>query len=27
VLTDCRSFSGGELADDCAVVVIKRTKG
>jgi serine phosphatase RsbU (regulator of sigma subunit) len=27
VLADCRSFSGGELADDCAVVVITRTKG
>ncbi|MGH2996542.1 MAG: SpoIIE family protein phosphatase, partial [Gaiellaceae bacterium] len=26
VLRDCRSFSGGELADDCAVVVIKRTR-
>jgi serine phosphatase RsbU (regulator of sigma subunit) len=27
VLADCRSWSGGELADDCAVVVIKRTDG
>ena len=25
VLDDCRSFAQGELADDCAVVVIKRT--
>jgi serine phosphatase RsbU (regulator of sigma subunit) len=24
VLRDCRSFAGGELVDDCAVVVIKR---
>jgi serine phosphatase RsbU (regulator of sigma subunit) len=24
VLADCRSFSRGELADDCAVVVVKR---
>jgi serine phosphatase RsbU (regulator of sigma subunit) len=27
VVDDCKRFSGGELADDCAVVVIKRTKG
>jgi serine phosphatase RsbU (regulator of sigma subunit) len=25
VLDDCRAFSRGELADDCAVVVVKRT--
>jgi serine phosphatase RsbU (regulator of sigma subunit) len=25
VLAECRAFAGGELADDCAVVVIKRT--
>jgi serine phosphatase RsbU (regulator of sigma subunit) len=25
VVDDCKRFSGGELADDCAVVVIKRT--
>jgi serine phosphatase RsbU (regulator of sigma subunit) len=25
VLAECRAFGGGELADDCAVVVIKRT--
>jgi serine phosphatase RsbU (regulator of sigma subunit) len=25
VMADCRSWSGGELADDCAVVVLKRT--
>jgi serine phosphatase RsbU (regulator of sigma subunit) len=25
VLADCRSFAGGELTDDCAVVVIRRT--
>jgi serine phosphatase RsbU (regulator of sigma subunit)/putative methionine-R-sulfoxide reductase with GAF domain len=25
VLEDCRSFARGELADDCAVVVVKRT--
>jgi serine phosphatase RsbU (regulator of sigma subunit) len=25
VLDDCRSFSRGELADDCAVVVVKRS--
>jgi serine phosphatase RsbU (regulator of sigma subunit) len=25
VLDDCRSFARGELADDCAVVVVKRT--
>jgi serine phosphatase RsbU (regulator of sigma subunit) len=24
VLAECRAFAGGELADDCAVVVIKR---
>src|SRR5579884_4309253 len=24
VLADCRAFGGGELADDCAVVVVKR---
>jgi serine phosphatase RsbU (regulator of sigma subunit) len=24
VVDDCRSFAGGELGDDCAVVVIKR---
>jgi serine phosphatase RsbU (regulator of sigma subunit) len=24
VVDDCRSFAGGELADDCAVVVIRR---
>jgi serine phosphatase RsbU (regulator of sigma subunit) len=24
VLDDCRSFAGGDLSDDCAVVVIKR---
>jgi serine phosphatase RsbU (regulator of sigma subunit) len=24
VLADCRAFAGGELADDCAVVVVKR---
>jgi serine phosphatase RsbU (regulator of sigma subunit) len=24
VLDGCRSFAGGELSDDCAVVVIKR---
>jgi serine phosphatase RsbU (regulator of sigma subunit) len=24
VLDDCRAFGGGELADDCAVVVVKR---
>jgi sigma-B regulation protein RsbU (phosphoserine phosphatase) len=24
VLDDCRSFARGELADDCAVVVVKR---
>jgi serine phosphatase RsbU (regulator of sigma subunit) len=26
VLDDCRSFARGELADDCAVVVVKRTE-
>jgi serine phosphatase RsbU (regulator of sigma subunit) len=25
VLSECRAFGGGDLADDCAVVVIKRT--
>ena len=25
VLEECRAFAGGELADDCAVVVIRRT--
>jgi serine phosphatase RsbU (regulator of sigma subunit) len=25
VLAACRAFAGGELADDCAVVAIKRT--
>jgi serine phosphatase RsbU (regulator of sigma subunit) len=25
VVDDCRSFAGGELGDDCAVVVIRRT--
>jgi sigma-B regulation protein RsbU (phosphoserine phosphatase) len=24
VVDDCRDFGGGELADDCAVVVVKR---
>jgi serine phosphatase RsbU (regulator of sigma subunit) len=24
VVDDCRSFAGGELLDDCAVVVIRR---
>ena len=24
VVTDCRAFAGGELADDCAVVVVRR---
>jgi serine phosphatase RsbU (regulator of sigma subunit) len=27
VLDDCRAFAHGELADDCAVVVVKRTAG
>ena len=27
VLLDCRSFAGGELTDDCAVVVIRRLPG
>jgi serine phosphatase RsbU (regulator of sigma subunit) len=26
IVDDCKRFSGGELVDDCAVVVIKRTK-
>jgi sigma-B regulation protein RsbU (phosphoserine phosphatase) len=26
VLEDCRAWSGGELADDCALVVIKRVR-
>jgi len=26
VLDDCRAYAGGELPDDCAVVVIKRTE-
>jgi serine phosphatase RsbU (regulator of sigma subunit) len=26
VLDDCRTFAQGELADDCAVVVVKRTR-
>jgi sigma-B regulation protein RsbU (phosphoserine phosphatase) len=26
VLEDCRAFARGELADDCAVVVIKRVR-
>jgi serine phosphatase RsbU (regulator of sigma subunit) len=25
IVADCRAFAGGELADDCAVVVIRRT--
>ena len=25
VVADCRAFAGGELGDDCAIVVIKRT--
>jgi len=25
IVDDCRAFAGGELADDCAVVVIRRT--
>jgi len=24
VLDDCRAFADGELADDCAVVVVRR---
>ena len=24
IVEDCRAFSGGELADDCAVVVVRR---
>jgi serine phosphatase RsbU (regulator of sigma subunit) len=27
VLADCRAFTGGDLLDDCALVVIKRTGG
>jgi serine phosphatase RsbU (regulator of sigma subunit) len=27
VLKDCRAFAEGELADDCAIVVVKRTAG
>jgi serine phosphatase RsbU (regulator of sigma subunit) len=27
VLADCRSFAGGELTDDCAIVVIRRAAG
>jgi serine phosphatase RsbU (regulator of sigma subunit) len=26
LLQDCRAFSGGELPDDCAVVVLRRTR-
>jgi serine phosphatase RsbU (regulator of sigma subunit) len=26
VLDDCRTFARGELADDCAVVVVRRTE-
>jgi hypothetical protein len=26
VLEDCRAFARGDLADDCAVVVVKRTE-
>ena len=25
VLEECRAFGGGELTDDCAIVVVKRT--
>jgi len=25
ILADCRAFGSGDLADDCAIVVIKRT--
>ena len=25
ILADCRAFGGGELADDCAIVILKRT--
>ena len=25
VLADCRAFAGGELRDDCAIVVARRT--
>jgi serine phosphatase RsbU (regulator of sigma subunit) len=24
VLADCRAFGGGELQDDCAIVVVRR---
>jgi sigma-B regulation protein RsbU (phosphoserine phosphatase) len=27
VMADCRAWSGGELADDCALVLIKRSSG
>jgi sigma-B regulation protein RsbU (phosphoserine phosphatase) len=27
VVADCRAFAGGELTDDCAVVVIRRAEG
>jgi serine phosphatase RsbU (regulator of sigma subunit) len=27
VLDDCRAFAEGELADDCAIVVVRRTAG
>jgi serine phosphatase RsbU (regulator of sigma subunit) len=23
ILADCRAFSGGDLADDCAIVILK----
>jgi sigma-B regulation protein RsbU (phosphoserine phosphatase) len=25
IVADCRAFAGGELTDDCAIVVLKRT--
>jgi hypothetical protein len=25
VLSQCRAFAGGDLGDDCAIVVIKKT--
>jgi serine phosphatase RsbU (regulator of sigma subunit) len=25
VLAECRAFAGGDLGDDCAIVVIKKT--